>query len=229
VADGGTLFLDEVAELPGDMQVKLLRVLQERELDVVGDPKPRPVDVRILAATNRNLHQSMVEGSFRQDLYYRLSVAPLQIPPLRQRREDIPLLVHQFVEKLSTRFGKEIQLETGVLESLQAYDWPGNVRELENILERMFVFDKKGRVTMEDLPSPFHTRLRSPGRVAVQLPEEPFSLEELERDILVAALEKNGWNQTHAARYLGITRNTLIYRMQKYNLREAGGAGEQPA
>ncbi len=220
-ADSGTIFLDEIAELSPAMQAKLLRVLQEREIDILGDPDPQPVDVRIIAATNRELAALMEQGAFREDLYYRLSVVPLSLPPLRQRREDIPLLVHYFLERLHRKLGKQVVFDEGALDSLQQYHWPGNVRELENIVERMVIFDRNGTVTADDLPSGFRKSSLSLRRFSIQLPEDDFSLEELERDILVAALQRHNWNQTHAARYLGITRNTLIYRMQKYQIRES--------
>jgi two-component system NtrC family response regulator len=219
-ADSGTVFLDEVGELPTSMQVKLLRVLQEREIDVVGDPHPQPVDVRILAATNRNLVEAIRDGSFREDLYYRLSVAPLLMPPLRARKDDIPLLAHHFLSRLQQKLSKTTEFDEPALQVLQAYHWPGNVRELENIVERSVVFDRRGRVTLDDLPAHLKQARRVSAKALIQLPEEDFSLEDLEREILVAALEKHGGNQTHAARYLGMTRNTLIYRMQKYDIRE---------
>ena len=222
VADEGTLFLDEVGELPLSMQVKLLRVLQEKELDVLGDPIPRPVDVRILAASNQDLALLMENRAFREDLYYRLSVAPLHLPPLRERKEDIPVLVFHFLEKLKQKFGKEVRFDQAVIDAFQTYDWPGNVRELENVVERLTVFDKRGAVALEDLPEQLRRPPRSLGSVVVQLPEEGFRLQEVERDILLAALQRHDGNQTRAARYLGITRNTLIYRMQKYNIREQG-------
>jgi transcriptional regulator with PAS, ATPase and Fis domain len=203
--------------------VKLLRVIQERQLDVVGDPHPRPVDVRILAATNQDLRKSMEQGKSRDDLYYRLSVAPLHLPPLRERPEDIPVLAHHFLEKINRKFGKDVRLETGALEALQEHDWPGNVRELENIVERQVVFDRRGTITKEDLPSHLRNRVRSVGKVIVQLPDDGFSLEEVERDLLLSALRRHRWNQTRAARYLDITRNTLVYRMHKYKLSEANG------
>ncbi len=220
IADSGTVFLDEVGDLPLSMQVKLLRVLQEREIDIVGDPRPYPVNVRILAATNRNLQQLMQDGSFREDLYYRLSVVPLHLPPLRERREDIPLLAHHFLEKLERKFNKEVSLDESVIETLKAHSWPGNVRELENIIERMVVFNKGETLKVEDLPLELRRPGQSYGKMRIQLPEEDFSFEEVERDILTAALEKHRWNQTRTARYLGMTRNTLIYRMQKYGIRE---------
>ncbi len=221
-ADSGTIFLDEIGDLTPGMQVGLLRVIQERQIDVVGDPHPRPVDVRILAATNRDLRKSMEEGKFRDDLYYRLSVAPLHLPPLRERPEDVPVLAHHFLQTFNQKFGKDVNLEESAIESLQRYEWPGNVRELENIVERQVVFDRRGTITRQDLPSHFRHPVRSIGKIILQLPDDGFSLEEVERDILLAALERHQWNQTHAAQYLGITRNTLIYRMHKYDLGEVG-------
>ncbi len=151
-ADTGTLFLDEVAELPLDMQVKLLRVLQHKEMDVIGDPVPAPVDVRILAATNQDLGRALAEGRFRQDLFYRLSVAPLRIPPLRERREDVPLLIHYFQSELARKLEKEVQFGEEAVSTLQSYGWPGNVRELENVVERLMLFNQSGSVEREDLP-----------------------------------------------------------------------------
>lgn len=218
IADTGSLLLDEVGELPMEMQVKLLRFLQQREIDVLGRPTSKPVDVRILAATNRDLQELTREGQFREDLYYRLSVAPLSIPPLRERREDIPLLTHHLLSHLQERLSKRVQITERAVNALQEYDWPGNVRELENIIERLVVFDKKGEIDGVDLPSSFHEQTKNLGEVVVRLPDDGLVLEDLERDLIRAALEKHEWNQTRAARYLGLTRNTLIYRMQKYHL-----------
>lgn len=227
-ADTGTLFLDEVAELPLDMQVKLLRVLQQKELDVIGDPEPSPVDVRILAATNQDLGRAMAEGRFRQDLFYRLSVAPLRIPPLRERREDVPLLIHHFQKESSRNLGKEVRFGEEAVSRLQSYGWPGNVRELENVVERLVLFNRTGKVEREDLPVEIRRPAGDTDRGMFRLPEKGFSLQELERDILLAALERNRWNQVRTARYLGITRNTLIYRMRKFGLRRIRGEGQSP-
>ena len=227
-ADSGTLFLDEVAELPLDMQVKLLRVLQQKEMDVIGDPEPSPVDVRILAATNQDLGRALAQGRFRQDLFYRLSVAPLSIPPLRERREDVPLLIHHFQNESSRKLGKEVRIGEEAVSLLQSYRWPGNVRELENVVERLVLFNQTGNVEREDLPIEIRRPPGDSGGRMFRLPEKGFSLQELERDILLAALERNRWNQVRTARYLGITRNTLIYRMRKFGLRRLKGEGRPP-
>jgi len=219
-ADSGTVFLDEVGELPLGMQVKLLRVLQEKEIDVLGDPHPRKIDVRILAATNKDLRVMMAEGLFREDLFYRLSVAPLVVPALRERKEDIPLLIHHILSKLQQRIGKEVVFDEKTIEVLQTYRWPGNVRELENLVERLVVFSKTDTIKPEHLPSQFRQPLAIHEKVHMNLPSEGFSLNQLERDIIEEALIQNEWNQTQTAQYLGITRNTLIYRMQKFNLRK---------
>jgi two-component system NtrC family response regulator len=221
-AESGTLFLDEVGELPLEMQVKLLRVLQEKQVDVIGDPHPRSVDVRIIAASNQNLNEMMRAGKFREDLYYRLSVAPLFIPNLRQRPDDIPLLVHHFLESLNERFDKQVQIDPGAIELLKLYSWPGNVRELENMVERLVVFDQSGTITISDLPQEIRQQQATVNEISVQLPESGFSMEQLEREILRASLEKKGWNQSKTARYMGISRNTLIYRMRKFGLRREG-------
>ncbi|MEE8585583.1 MAG: sigma-54 dependent transcriptional regulator, partial [Acidobacteriota bacterium] len=221
-ADSGTILLDEVGELPRNMQVKLLRLLQEKEIDVIGQPLPRPVDVRILAVTNQNLERLTREGAFREDLYYRLSVAPLLLPPLRERREEIPLLVHHFLARFNNEFSKQVEIDQDAVDALCGFEWPGNIRELENTIHRLMVFDRKGRIERDDLPSQFRRPSRTLGKVVFELPEDGFSLDHLERDLLWSALDKQGWNQSRAARYLGISRNTLIYRMQKYDLRPEG-------
>ncbi len=225
-ADSGTIFLDEIGDLPMNMQVKLLRVLQQKEIDVVGDPRPRPVDVRVIAATNRDLYEMVQQKEFRDDLYYRLSVAPLRIPSLRERREDIPMLVHHFAAKYQERLNKQVEFDPEAIELLQIHDWPGNIRELENIVERLVVFAKGERVRKSDLPSHLSQHaVQTFGDVIIHLPQSGFSLEDLERDLLRAALEMNDWNQTQAARYLGLSRSTLIYRMQKYGLGQEKESG----
>jgi len=218
-ANTGTVFLDEVGELPLAAQVKLLRVLQEKQIDVVGSTIPKPVDVRIIAATHRNLRDMVRSGDFREDLYYRLSVAPLAVPPLRSRREDIPPLIHHFLSQINDRLGKSVLVSQEVVSQLKEYDWPGNVRELENLVERLVVFNTSGTVEKSELPPEILRARTQLAGLRMELPDQGVALEEVEKALLLAALERHGWNQSRAARYLGLTRNTLIYRMQKYNLR----------
>ncbi len=218
-ADGGTVFLDEIGDLPGQLQVKVLRVVQESEVDVLGLSKPRKVDVRIIAATNRDLRQMMADGGFRQDLYYRLNVAPLHVPPLRERKEDIPLLVRYFLERVCKRFGRPpITIENRILQKMRSYVWPGNVRELENTVERLVVFAQDEAARLEDLPEEILQPQLAIGKAVFHIPPEGISLAELDRELIVEALERNQWNQTRAADFLHISRNVLVYRMQKYRL-----------
>ena len=211
LANGGTLFLDEVGEMPVELQPKLLRALQEREIEPVGGA-PRCIDVRVVAATNRDLEAAMEEGTFREDLYYRLAVIPVHLPPLRQRRGDIPLLVRHFLLKHG---GSEVALTDAALDSLEVYGWPGNVRELENYVERMLVLRRGPVIDLADLP-PRHSH-RARGGV-LNLPDEGYSLEDLEKEAVLEALRRNDWNQTRAAAFLRIPRHTLIYRMEKYQI-----------
>jgi len=218
-ADGGTIFLDEIGELPLGLQVKILRVLQEREIDKLGETRPMRVNVRVIAATNRDLEKMRADGTFRDDLYYRLSVVPIRVPPLRERADDIPPLVEHFLAKHSRRLGRAApEVAVGVLSALNVYGWPGNVRELENVIERALVLDQDGRLGVDDLPERMRTSDRRFGNVRVELPDDGVSLEQVERDLIVAALERHGGNQTRAAAYLDITRSALLYRMQKQNL-----------
>ncbi|MEP6537209.1 MAG: sigma 54-interacting transcriptional regulator, partial [Bryobacteraceae bacterium] len=222
-ADGGTLFLDEVGELSVEMQVKMLRLLQHGELEKIGSTSNQVVDVRIIAATNRNLQAMIEDGTFRQDLYYRLAVVPLELPPLRDRREDVPELAQHLFRKLKERHGIEaLRLLPSVVSRLASYRWPGNIRELENVIERMVVLAGGEQISEADLPDEIRTAPAVRGSFLMELPEEGISLETVERELLVGALERSGWNQTKAARYLDISRRTLIYRMEKYGLtREA--------
>jgi len=218
-AEHGTVFLDEVGELPLVLQVKILRVLQEREIDKVGDPRPRKVDVRVIAATHRDLEKMVTDGTFRDDLYYRLAVVSIRVPPLRERADDIPFLVDHFLAKHSSRLGRPRPgVDSGVYSVLNLYGWPGNIRELENVIERALVLDRDGALTLDDLPERFGKPERRVGNVRIELPDEGISLEEVERDLLLVALDKHNWNQTRAAGYLGITRSALLYRMQKFGL-----------
>lgn len=219
-ANGGTLFLDEVSAMPLALQAKLLRVVQEGEIVRLGESAARKIDARIIAATNRDLPTMIEDGSFREDLYFRLAVVTIELPPLRERREDIPLLIEHFLERVAARHKQPgLRLSREVFAALAAYPFPGNVRELENTIERMVVLSKNDTLTLEDLPegmrggTPSHA-----ANVLLSLPPEGLSLEEVEREIIRQALLMHGGNQTRAARYLDITRSALIYRMQKYNL-----------
>lgn len=218
-AEGGTLFLDEIGELPLEAQVKLLRLLQEGEISKVGADTPTRVNVRILAATHRNLQAMVEDGAFREDLYYRLAVVPLQIPPLRERRDDVPLLLTALFERARQRHGvHDVNLSQGTLQRLAAYRWPGNVRQMENVLERLVVLATHNLITEEELPEEIARPTLPASAIWPDLPEEGISLEGVERDLIRRALEKFHGNQTHAARYLDISRRTLIYRMEKYGL-----------
>ncbi len=213
MASGGTIFLDEIGDLKFDLQSKLLRVLQEREIERVGESKPIPVDARIIAATNKNLEQMMKNGQFREDLYYRLRVLPLEIPPLRERREDIVPLVHHFIEKYAK--GQKYKILPETLRLLEAYDWPGNVRELENVMERAIVLSVDGVLIPELLPD----EIRERGEATVENPDSSEkTLPEVEAEAIREALRKTGGNQSRAAKLLGIPRHVLLYRLKKYGL-----------
>ncbi len=220
MADGGTLFLDEIGEMPLDLQVKLLRLIQEGEIEKVGAAGPSKVDVRTVAATNRNLQAMIEDGTFREDLYYRLAVIPLELPPLRERVDDIPELVQHFFVKIKEKHGKsDLVLPASLLPYFSGYSWPGNVRELENVVERLIVLSQGKEITLSDLPE-FLRRERPPLEVLqLDLPAHGISLEAVEKQLILRALEKFDWNQTHAARYLDLSRKTLIYRMEKYGIR----------
>ena len=219
VADRGTIFLDEIGELPQLLQVKILRVLQEREIDKVGETRPIKVDVRVIAATNRDLEKMIADGVFRDDLYYRLAVVSIRVPPLRERTDDIPFLVDHFLQKHAERLGRQRPgVDKAVYSVFNLYGWPGNIRELENVIERALVLDKDGSLGLEDLPDRLRTREHHIANLRMELPDEGISLEDVERELLLAALEKHNWNQTKAAAFLNITRSTLLYRMQKFDL-----------
>jgi two-component system NtrC family response regulator len=217
LADGGTLFLDEIGDLRIDLQAKILRALQERTVERVGGSKPVELDVRIVAATNRDLEREVREGRFREDLYYRLSVVTLHLPPLRERKSDIPLLAEHFLKKFNP--GGQTTVTSEALNLLIAYGWPGNVRELENVMERASVLKRGDMIGVNDLPEKLTRRGMGPAGIILNLPDEGLSLEELEKDLIIKALEKHNGNQTRAAEYLHISRPTLIYRMEKYGLK----------
>lgn len=220
-ADGGTLFLDEISLLPLPVQPKLLRVLQEQEIVRVGESSPRKIDARIIAATNQNLEKMVEQSTFREDLYFRLAVVPVNIPPLHSRREDIPSLINHFFRRSKERHGFENLKITGkVVDVLLNYTFPGNVRELENLIERMVVLSDGQSLTSSDVPECVSRPLQVLGSVKFELPPENISLDDVEREIIRYALEMQNGNQSQTARYLGITRSALIYRMQKFGLDE---------
>ncbi len=224
VADGGTLFLDEIAELPLQLQVKLLRALVEKEIRRVGDTRTRPVDVRVVAATAKHMPELVKQGLFREDLFYRLNVVTIHLPPLRERREDIPLLVHHFAEQVATRLGvSNPTVAEDALDLLEKYDWPGNVRELENAIERALVLSESGaRLTSVDLDDRFRERLEAPAELAGLLDGDELSLKvvmpRVEQLMIRRALEHTGGNRTRAATLLGISHRALLYKLKEHGI-----------
>lgn len=240
LADGGTIFLDEIGELPLSLQAKLLRILQEQQFERLGGTRTLKVDVRVIAATNINLVDAVATGTFRNDLFYRLNVLPFHLPPLRDRKSDIPILLNHFLCASNERNDKNVRLSQEVFEFLMNYNWPGNVRELQNLIERLVILTDKGILTVNDLPlemtnpSPRqpasgdsfqrgqadgeHNTNRPPALPASSLSRGALSLEELERAEIEAALIRNGWVQARAARELGLTLRQIGYRIKKFNL-----------
>jgi two-component system response regulator AtoC len=236
LAHGGTLFLDEIGEIPTEMQVKLLRVLQENEFERVGGIKTIRVDVRLVAATNRELRKEIQNGAFREDLYYRLNVVPIALPALRERKGDVPLLLRHFVQKFNTRLKKSLEgAEPDVMEKLMAYGWPGNIRELENVVERAVLFADGSRISVNDLSAELRGGsgpVASVESAAVSSTEErgpsidglkeqvKAAMSQLERELIVQALKQTQSNVTHAARLLKISRKGLQLKMKELGLRE---------
>ena len=216
-ADGGTLFLDEIGEMPMELQPKLLRVLQEMEVEPLGG-KSRSVNVRIIAATNQDVESALEEGRFREDLYYRLNVIPIELPPLRKRAEDVPLLVRHFLERFKTN--APVEISDAALEGLASYPWPGNVRELQNAVERMIILNQGEKLDLHHLPAKITSAPSSSRGQVVNLPADGYPLETLEKEVVIQALERNDWNQTRAAAFLQVPRHTLIYRMEKYDIKK---------
>jgi len=231
LADGGTLFLDEIGELPLELQVKLLRLIQQGEIEKLGVVGTTKVDVRIIAATHRNLQAMVEDSAFREDLYYRLAVIPLELPPLRDRADDIPELVQCFFVKAKEQQGRpDLILPPRLLPYFGGYSWPGNVRELENIIERIVVLARGDEITLNDLPDFLRRERPAVEALHLDLPTHGISLEAVEKELIVRALEKFNGNQTHAAQYLDISRKTLIYRMEKFGLRkESEDSGQAEA
>ena len=215
-ADGGTVFLDEIGDVPASVQVKLLRVLQEREFERLGSNRTRHIDVRVIAATNVDLRAALEQGTFREDLYYRLNVVPLSIPPLRERKEDIPYLVDHLIAKLASDLGSPVRaISPQALDRLLEYHWPGNVRELQNVLERSMVLCSANRLEAADIR--FDTSRRAPAAGPLFLPDG-MTLDELEQSIIREALKRADGNKSHAARMLGLTRNALRYRLSQMGI-----------
>lgn len=236
LADGGTLFLDEIGEMPVALQAKLLRVLQEKQFERLGGCRTISVDARIIAATNRSLEEAVHGGTFRADLYYRLNVVPLVLPPLRERREDIPLLLDHFLRESNKNNGRKVRLARSALFFLEGYDWPGNVREMQNLIERLVIMTDQDWITMATLPSYMQeepavrpiasgsgTMPARPGRE--EKPSAPATtgdrtrpLHELEKTEIEAALRRHGWIQIRAARELGLTQRQIGYKIKKFGL-----------
>jgi DNA-binding NtrC family response regulator len=219
IAEGGTVFLDEVGELPVDLQAKLLRAIQEKEIRPVGSTKQIPINVRILAATNRDLEEGVAQGTFRRDLYFRLNVLSLRIPSLRERRQDIPLLAAHFLERLSRNSEQERTLSDDALKAMLAYDWPGNVRELENCLERACAFTTGPMIHLGDLPREISQLERSTAAGAGNGTSKIVSMSELERQTILNAIAQLNGDKLQAARLLGIGKTTLYRKLKEYTSR----------
>jgi DNA-binding NtrC family response regulator len=224
MADGGTVFLDEVGEMVPALQSKLLRFLEEKTFKRVGGAVDQRVDVRVIAATNRKLEDEVKHGRFREDLYYRLNVLPIVLPPLRERASDVPLLLNHFVDAFNTEFKKRVEaVAPDAVAKLQKYPWPGNIRELRNAVERAMLLGEGKQLTLADFPMIADGRPRlSEG---VELPPQGIDLEQLERSLVIQALERSGWNQTKAATLLGLNRDQIRYRIEKFKLERAGAGG----
>jgi DNA-binding NtrC family response regulator len=227
MAGGGTLFLDEIGDMSTNLQSKLLRVLQEREFERIGGMKTIKTDMRVIAATHRDLKREVEEKKFREDLYYRLHVIPIEVPPLRDRRSDIPLLVHHFIDHFNRNRKKKIEgIDDDALQLLMNSDWPGNVRELENTVERIVILSGGDRLTAQDLPEKYHAALPHPTHAAPVLPEAGISLDavvsDFEKTLILEALNKTGWVKNKAAQLLNLNRTTLIEKIKRQNLERPG-------
>ena len=228
LAHKGTLFLDEVGELPKDMQVKLLRVIQEQEFERVGGLQTIKVDVRLITATNRNLFEDVKDGRFREDLYYRLNVIPAHLQPLRERKEDIPVLIGFFIEKFNKKLDRSVKyIDEKVTNLLIQYAWPGNIRELENLVERMILMARGDTIVFADLPSELKTTIESDSTSPSGISQKPYKdimknhMEDIEKQMIISVLEECGNNVTRAAKQLGLSRKGLQLKMMKYKLRRS--------
>jgi DNA-binding NtrC family response regulator len=220
-ANGGTLFLDEIGELPLALQIKLLRLIQDGEVEKIGSESGSRVDVRIIAATHRDLQAMIDDGVFREDLYYRLAVIPLVMPPLRERAEDIASLVqHFFLKSKGKNQRPDLILPPVLIPYFTRYRWPGNIRELENVLERIVVLTRGTEVGLQDLPEFLRRERSGLDALEIDLPPEGINLEAVEKELILKALNKCNWNQTRAARYLDVSRKTLLYRLEKHGIQK---------
>jgi DNA-binding NtrC family response regulator len=223
-ANGGTIFLDEIADMSPGLQVKLLRVLQDRSFERIGGVKSIKVDIRVVAATNQDLEAMVKQGNFREDLYYRLNVIPIRVPPLRERMSDIPLLVMHFLQEISKKKKKPAKrLSPPAMDLLVRYPWPGNVRELENLMERLVILTEGDEVKVEDLPQRFReVHSMGPGVESIDFPADglnlPQALQDLERRLILKALEQSNWVKSRAAQLLNLNRTTLIEKMKKQQI-----------
>jgi DNA-binding NtrC family response regulator len=225
--DQGTLFLDEIGDLSLPLQAKLLRVLQEKEIRRIGGREDIKVDVRVVAATNRKLATAIKQGSFREDLFYRLNVVSIHVPPLRDRTTDIPELIEHFLKKYAASSGKVVKEVTdGALRALLEYHWPGNVRELESVIERVVLLCDGGRVDLEDLPAEVRTRATLLDKMDFDLPADGFSLEEFERRLLESAMARSNGVIAKAAKMLGLTYKTMQYRLEKFQIGRGPSGGK---
>ena len=229
IADKGTLFLDEIGELNISMQAKLLRALQEKEIMRVGSTKPIKIDVRVLAATNRDLEAMVKDNRFREDLFYRLNVIPIEVPPLRQRRDDIAVLMEFFLRKHGANAGRPIKVGAEARKMLMEYAWPGNVRQLESAIERALLLAEGDEITTEDLPVEIRNAARTEGTGGFKLPPEGISFEDLERSLIIQAMEQTGWNITRAAKLLGLSFRTMQYRLDKFGIERPNRGGRSLA
>jgi transcriptional regulator with PAS, ATPase and Fis domain len=221
IADHGTLFLDEIGDLSVPMQAKILRALQEREIMRVGGGRSIQVDVRVIAATNRDLELMVKDGRFREDLYYRLNIIPINLPPLRNRRDDIALLIDFFTAKHSRGTARKIRGVTASAKNmLMGYSWPGNVRQLESAIERAILLCEGDEISVEDLPLEIRHENTPSTNFNFKLPPEGISFEDLEKSLITQAMEQTGWNITRAAKLLGLSFRTLQYRLEKFDLKK---------
>ena len=220
-ANGGTLFLDEISALRSDLQAKLLRVLQEKEIERIGSNRPMRVDIRVISATNTNLDDAVAQGKFRQDLYFRLNVVPIHIPPLRERKEDIPFLVKHFLNKFNISFNKKIPgFSEKAMEALSRYPWPGNIRELENLIERIVVLSS-GDLSIDLKDIPFEILMHSGQDIQDLIPKQAGLIkirEAIEKRVILNVLEATQWNQTETAKILKVNRNTLIQKAKQLGI-----------